>query len=180
MQNVKVCPKCAFIYSDPNMSVYKSGICYSCKISLIDINYSTDKYMESTVYTDLSNKETTAERGMKEHKLKQSINREIFYKFIEPLGTIDKNSKGYELTENCLLGLNKEKYETEIKELSKKIKQQQIEKEKSHIPTCPICSSTNLSKISTAKKVAKIGMFGIFGMGDNGKTYVCNNCKAKF
>lgn len=47
-------------------------------------------------------------------------------------------------------------------------------------PKCPICQSTNLSKISTAKKVGKIAMFGIFGMGDNGKTWQCNNCGSKF
>lgn len=47
-------------------------------------------------------------------------------------------------------------------------------------PKCPICQSTNLKKISTAKKVGKIAMFGIFGMGDNGKTWQCNNCGSKF
>lgn len=47
-------------------------------------------------------------------------------------------------------------------------------------PKCPICGSTNLSKITTTKKVAKIAMFGIFGMGDNGKTWKCNNCGSKF
>lgn len=47
-------------------------------------------------------------------------------------------------------------------------------------PKCPICQSTNLSKISTAKKVGKIAMLGIFGMGDNGKTWQCNNCGSKF
>lgn len=47
-------------------------------------------------------------------------------------------------------------------------------------PKCPICQSTNLSKISTAKKAGKIALFGIFGMGDNGKTWKCNNCGSKF
>lgn len=61
---------------------------------------------------------------------------------------------------------------------------QVIEKKESsphqNIPKCPICQSTNLSKICTTKKVAKIVAFGIFGMGDNGKTWKCNNCGSKF
>lgn len=48
------------------------------------------------------------------------------------------------------------------------------------IPKCPICGSTNLFKITTAHKVGKIALFGIFGMGDNGKTWKCNNCGSKF
>lgn len=48
------------------------------------------------------------------------------------------------------------------------------------VPKCPICGSKNLSKLSTADKIVKIGLFGIFGMGDNGKTYKCNDCGAKF
>lgn len=47
-------------------------------------------------------------------------------------------------------------------------------------PKCPICGSTNLSKITATKKVMKIAAFGIFGMGDNGKTWKCNNCDSKF
>lgn len=47
-------------------------------------------------------------------------------------------------------------------------------------PKCPICQSTNLSKISTATKAMKIAAFGIFGMGDNGKTWKCNNCGSRF
>lgn len=54
------------------------------------------------------------------------------------------------------------------------------EKPSSNIPKCPICGSFNLSKITTTKKVAKIALFGIFGMGDNGKTWKCNNCGSKF
>lgn len=49
-----------------------------------------------------------------------------------------------------------------------------------NVPKCPICQSTNLSKISTTKRIAKIAAFGIFGMGDNGKTWKCNNCGSKF
>lgn len=49
-----------------------------------------------------------------------------------------------------------------------------------NIPKCPICGSTSLSKITNAHKASKILMFGIFGMGDNGKTWRCNNCGSKF
>lgn len=49
-----------------------------------------------------------------------------------------------------------------------------------NIPKCPICQSTNLSKITATKKAMKIAAFGIFGMGDNGKTWKCNNCGSKF
>lgn len=49
-----------------------------------------------------------------------------------------------------------------------------------NIPKCPICGSTNLSKITIAQKAGKIALFGIFGMGDNGKTWKCNNCGSKF
>ncbi len=51
---------------------------------------------------------------------------------------------------------------------------------KDNSPHCPICNSTDLSKITTTKKVAKTAAFGIFGMGDNGKTWKCNNCGSKF
>lgn len=47
-------------------------------------------------------------------------------------------------------------------------------------PKCPICQSTNLSKITAVQKAGKIALFGIFGMGDNGKTWRCNNCGSKF
>lgn len=49
-----------------------------------------------------------------------------------------------------------------------------------NIPKCPICQSTNLSKISSMHKAGKILAFGVFGMGDNGKTWKCNNCGSKF
>ena len=55
-----------------------------------------------------------------------------------------------------------------------------IQIQNANIPKCPICQSTNLSKITIAKKAAKIALFGIFGMGDNGKTWKCNNCGSKF
>lgn len=55
-----------------------------------------------------------------------------------------------------------------------------VERELQNKPKCPICQSTNLSKISATKKAMKVAAFGIFGMGDNGKTWKCNNCGSKF
>ncbi len=49
-----------------------------------------------------------------------------------------------------------------------------------NVPKCPICGSTDLSKITIAHKAGKIALFGIFGIGDNGKTWKCNNCGSKF
>lgn len=49
-----------------------------------------------------------------------------------------------------------------------------------NVPKCPICNSTDLSKITITHKAGKIALFGIFGMGDNGKTWKCNNCGSKF
>lgn len=49
-----------------------------------------------------------------------------------------------------------------------------------NIPKCPTCGSTNLSKITLAHKAGKIALFGVFGMGDNGKTWKCNNCGSKW
>lgn len=55
-----------------------------------------------------------------------------------------------------------------------------VAKESLNKPKCPICGSTNLSKITGAQKAMKIAAFGVFGMGDNGKTWKCNNCGSKF
>lgn len=57
---------------------------------------------------------------------------------------------------------------------------QAVARESLNIPKCPICNSTNLSKITTAKKAMKIAAFGIFGMGDNGKTWKCEDCGSRF
>lgn len=48
------------------------------------------------------------------------------------------------------------------------------------IPKCLTCGSTDLTRISIAHKVGKIALFGVFGMGDNGKTWKCNNCGVKW
>lgn len=60
------------------------------------------------------------------------------------------------------------------------IKANAVAQELLNKPHCPICNSTNLSKITTTHKVVKIAAFGIFGMGDNGKTWKCNNCGSRF
>ena len=48
------------------------------------------------------------------------------------------------------------------------------------IVTCPYCQSTNTKKITILSKAGSVAMFGVFGMGDNGKTWKCNNCGSKF
>lgn len=55
-----------------------------------------------------------------------------------------------------------------------------IPQEKNRTAHCPVCNSTNLSRITLTTKAVKIFAFGIFGMGDNGKTWKCNNCGSKF
>lgn len=61
-----------------------------------------------------------------------------------------------------------------------KAEEQEKVRQSQNVPKCPICQSTNLSKITATKKAMKIAAFGIFGMGDNGKTYKCENCGSKF
>lgn len=61
-----------------------------------------------------------------------------------------------------------------------KAEEQEKIQQSQNVPKCPICQSTNLSKITVTKKAMKIAAFGIFGMGDNGKTYKCENCGSKF
>ena len=67
-----------------------------------------------------------------------------------------------------------------VNKLSVSIQHKQDITQQQNIPKCPICQSTNLSKITTVQKAGKIALFGIFGMGDNGKTWRCNNCGSKF
>ena len=64
--------------------------------------------------------------------------------------------------------------------LQKEVERQEKVQREQNTPKCPICQSTNLSKITTVQKAGKIVLFGIFGMGDNGKTWKCNNCGSKF
>lgn len=67
-----------------------------------------------------------------------------------------------------------------VNKLSVSIQHKQDITQQQNIPKCPICQSTNLSKITIVQKAGKIALFGIFGMGDNGKTWKCNNCGSKF
>lgn len=60
------------------------------------------------------------------------------------------------------------------------VNQQKIELEEGCVPHCPICGSTSLSKITNTHKASKMLMFGVFGMGENGKTWKCDNCGSKF
>ena len=67
-----------------------------------------------------------------------------------------------------------------VNKLSVSIQHKQDITQQQNAPKCPICQSTNLSKITTVQKAGKIALFGIFGMGDNGKTWKCNNCGSNF
>ena len=67
-----------------------------------------------------------------------------------------------------------------VNKLSVSIQHKQDITQQQNIPKCPICQSTNLSKITAVQKAGKIALFGIFGMGDNSKTWKCNNCGSKF
>ena len=49
-----------------------------------------------------------------------------------------------------------------------------------HMPKCPICSSTKIHKISMTNKAASAFAFGIFAAGHVSKTYKCDICGAKF
>lgn len=72
-------------------------------------------------------------------------------------------------------------YQLKMSQFKTNLAQQKVEEQKAdNSPHCPVCNSTSLSKITTTKKVTKIAAFGIFGMGDNGKTWKCNNCGSKF
>lgn len=63
---------------------------------------------------------------------------------------------------------------------SNRLRMEKRQAQRANVPKCPICGSTNLSKITITHKAGKIALFGIFGMGDNGKTWKCNNCGSKF
>ena len=101
----------------------------------------------------------SVERG----NLKPEIHKAIFEKYI-------KNSSTYS--------------EEAVKDREEKESWERISLPSSYkpknTPKCPVCQSTNLSKITTVQKAGKIALFGIFGMGDNGKTWKCNNCGSKF
>ena len=101
----------------------------------------------------------SVERG----NLKPEIRKAIFEKYI-------KNSPLY--SEEAVKD-REEKEDWEMISLPSSYKPK-------NTPKCPICQSTNLSKITTVQKASKIALFGIFGMGDNGKTWKCNNCGSKF
>ena len=57
-------------------------------------------------------------------------------------------------------------------------KSMQLQKEQNK-PKCPTCGSTNVKHISTLNRAVSIGVFGLFS-SKIGKSYECQNCKAKW
>ena len=119
-----------------------------------DCSYCCYKLQDTEYYFTES-----VERG----NLKPEIRKAIFEKYI-------KNSPLY--SEEAVKD-REEKEDWEMISLPSSYKPK-------NTPKCPICQSTNLSKITTVQKAGKIALFGVFGMGDNGKTWKCNNCGSKF
>lgn len=148
---MKICPKCRGLYFDQDQQ------CDNCKIELLDkddFNTTLGEYYQMNHSQRVANK--------------YNPQYEIVCKYQFP--------EIYEY--------NEQKSQQEYKALQRKAQQKMIEKEQiekqQNAPKCPICQSTNLSKITTVQKAGKIALFGIFGMGDNGKTWKCNNCGSKF
>ena len=119
-----------------------------------DCSYCCYKLQDTEYYFTES-----VERG----NLKPEIRKAIFEKYI-------KNSPLY--SEEAVKN-REEKEDWEMISLPSSYKPK-------NTPKCPICQSTNLAKITTVQQAGKIALFGIFGMGDNGKTWKCNNCGSKF
>lgn len=162
-------------------------ICLKCNRNLFDNDTKCDicnctDIMDKFEYEKLYNKFKNA--SSKEQKvLRQSKEYEKIckYKFI-----IDKKNTPEKRRQQSIKDkqLAEQKSQQEYEILQRVAQQKIIEKERiekqQNTPKCPICQSTNLSKITTSQKAGKIALFGIFGMGDNGKTWKCNNCGSKF
>ena len=148
---MKICPECRGLYFDQDQQ------CDNCKIELLnkdDFNTTLGEYYKMNHSQRVANRYNPQD--------------EIVCKYQFP--------EIYEY--------NEQKSQQEYKALQRKSQQKMIEKEQiekqQNTPKCPICQSTNLSKITTVQKAGKIALFGIFGMGDNGKTWKCNNFGSKF
>lgn len=161
-------------------------ICLKCNRGLLDRDMICDKcgctdIMDKKEYTNLYNTFQNASEK-KRQELRKAPEYQLIckYKFI-----VDKNNTIEK--RKVQSAKDKEKFKQEqnqyYQSLQQKSYQKQVSKtkdEQKFVPKCPTCHSTNLSKITTAHKAGKIALFGIFGMGDNGKTWKCNNCGSKF
>ena len=148
---MKICPKCRGLYFDQDQQ------CGNCKIELYDKNLFAE--IENELYK-------MGETERKKHRFEERY--QIICKYQYPYEYEHDEQKSQQEYEALQRGAQQ-----------KRIEKERIEKQQ-YTPKCPICQSTNLSKITTVQKAGKIALFGIFGMGDNGKTWKCNNCGSKF
>lgn len=109
------------------------------------------------------------------------IAKELHYFFNEGC-TNEKIIKKYPKESSIVLDYknNLQPVSNDVSTITIKVQPRSHQPQQQNIPKCPICGSTNLSKITIAQKAGKIALLGIFGMGDNGKTWKCNNCGSKF
>lgn len=129
----------------------ENDICHFCGTKEIVTPYSWDKWLYEGVYDfDPSQK--------------------ILEEYVKPNPLFDEELY------NKRIALEKRQEEA----TSNRLRMEKQQAQKANVPRCPICGSTNLSKITITHKAGKIALFGIFGMGDNGKTWKCNNCGSKF
>ena len=148
---MKICPKCRGLYFDQDEQ------CGNCKIELLDKD---DFNIVLGEYYQMNHSQRVANRYNARYEIVCKYQFPEIYEYDE-----QKSQHEYEAFQR--------------RAQQQRIENNRIEKE-THIPKCPICQSTDLSKITTAHKVGKIALFGVFGMGDNGKTWKCNNCGSRF
>lgn len=126
-------------------------ICFVCKIPMVETKYTSDEYF----YRDIK-------KGSDLPPLKPAIFEE--YVKNNPLYDPKKEAEKEAILEEKRIRRESRSYNSG----------------NNNVPKCPTCGSTNLSKITLAHKAGKIALFGVFGMGDNGKTWKCNNCGSKW
>lgn len=147
---IRYCSKCG------NIVLLRTEIVPVCKYCNLSLNETEYIFIESV------------ERG----NLKPEIRKAIFEKYI-------KDNPEY--SEEAVKNREEQEQEQEQERYNRLHSPSSGGyKNTKNVPKCPICQSTNLSKITVAQKAGKIALFGVFGMGDNGKTWKCNNCGSKF
>lgn len=162
-------------------------ICLKCNRGLFDRDIQCDKcgctdIMDKKEYQVLYENFKNSS-VQKQQKLRQSSEYQIIckYKFLIDEKNTPEMRKEQSEKDKQRAKQESDRYYAELQHNARQrqLEQQRIEKQQ-NTPKCPICQSTNLSKITTVQKAGKIALFGIFGMGDNGKTWKCNNCGSKF
>lgn len=156
MYHIVFCPKCGFItYRTPEEEGASKCLCG-----------------EQFVFTDL---ECTKELFDRKNPDFYEFSKKFYEDVVKPYGKLDTEAIGYSTHYDEYFNTTAELYCSRQKASSAASLAKL-----SNVPRCPICKSTDLSKITLAHKAGKIAAFGIFGMGDNGKTWKCNNCGSRF